>query len=707
MSSNEATKVTEARPPCEVACPVHTEVRNYINAIARGEYEEAYRLARESNPFPYVCGRVCAHPCEDVCRRAQVDEPVAIAALKRFATEQHDLSLGHGPPLDEVEAREQKVAIVGSGPAGMAAAHDLVRKGYQVTVFEAHNQIGGMLGLGLPMYRLPRDIIQTDMDPIFELGVELRKNTRIGLDLTLGDLKKQGYEAIFIAVGGQLSRGLPIDGVDLEGVLGGVDFLRDVNLGREVSLGKRVLVIGGGNVAVDVARSAVRQAPFGEKEVHMICLECREEMPAHEWEIEEAKREGIILHPSKGPQRMVGEAGHVTGLETIVCTSVFDEEGRFRPCFAPDTEDVIEGDTVILAIGQATDTSFLCPEDSIEVTRRGTIAVDEHTLATSAPGIFAGGEVVTGPDLLIGATAKGQRAAIAIDAYLKGIDLSTLHFREPEELDELQTETIDKIRPFGRDSMPSLPLEKRSGNYAEVELGYKEWMAVHAAHRCLTCGGGAVVDAAKCTTCLTCVRICPYDVPSINGNGVAEIDLSQCQACGLCASECPAKAITLVLYPEEQLMQKIHDVLSSLNGDVPGPTILGFCCRYCIYGDEETRQVVKADLPDNVKTIDVLCTGRIDASHLLRAFELGADGVFVAGCMEEDCHNTTGSHHAARRTDFVKDLLDEVGLGRERLEMHHLPAGQCGNVTTVASDLAETVKEMGPNPLKRSNLKES
>jgi len=700
MSANQSTQAQEARPPCEVACPVHTEVRGYINAIARGDYEESYRLAREPNPFPYICGRVCAHPCEDACRRAQVDEPIAIAALKRFATDHHDLKLGHGPALGEVQPKQQRVAIVGSGPAGMAAAHDLVRKGYQVTVFEAHNQIGGMLGLGLPRYRLPRDIIHTDLDPILEMGVEVRKNTRLGTDLTLGDLRDQGYDAIFIAVGGQLSRGLRIEGADLEGVLGGVDFLRDINLGHSVSLGKKILVIGGGNVAVDVARSAVRQAPLGEKEVHMICLESREEMPAHEWEIEEAQKEGIILHPSKGPHRILGKDGHVVGLETVVCTRVFDESGRFNPSFAPNTEEVIEGDTIILAIGQASDTSFLRPEDGVELTRRGTIAVDKNTLATSAPGIFAGGEVVSGPDLVIGATASGQRAAAAIDAYLQGIDLSTLEFTEPEELPELQVKTIDKIRPIGRDPMPSLPLEERSANYNEVELGYTEWMAVHAAHRCLTCGGGAVVDAAKCTACLTCVRICPYEVPTINGSGVAEIDISQCQACGLCAAECPAKAITLKLYPEDELTQQIQETLASMPKGQQEPTILGFSCRYCIYGDEDSKQIVPTEFPDNVRTIEVLCTGRIDASHLLTAFELGADGVFVAGCLEENCHNTTGSHHAGRRTEFVKHLLDEVGLGGDRLEMHHLPPGQCGNVSGIASDLAAKVQELGPNPLK-------
>ncbi|NIN66714.1 MAG: hydrogenase iron-sulfur subunit, partial [Anaerolineae bacterium] len=371
----------------------------------------------------------------------------------------------------------------------------------------------------------------------------------------------------------------------------------------------------------------------------MICLECRAEMPAHEWEIVEGQREGIILHPSLGPKRILSRDGKVTGLETIVCSSVFDSEGRFNPTFAPDTESVIEGDTIILAIGQASDISFLRPEDGVELTPRRTLKIDPQTLATSAPGIFAGGEVITGPGSVVGSMALGRRAAISIDTYLRGEDPTTLRFEEPKELDDLLPKTIEKIKPLARGPMPLLPLEERAFNYNEVELGYTLPMAMRAAHRCLTCGGGASVESEKCAACLTCVRVCPYDVPVVKGSA-AVIDVTQCQACGLCASECPAKAITMELYSGEQLFEKIEAVCAAAPSGNPEPFIVGFCCLYCAYAADEWAESVRAQLPPNVRTLDVLCTGRIDIRHLLRAFELRADGVFVAGCLGEECHHT-------------------------------------------------------------------
>jgi len=690
----------EMSPPCQVACPLHTDVRGYVAAIARGDFEAAYAIAREPNPLIYVCSHVCAHPCEEECRRGQVDEPVAIAALKRFAAERHDLSLGHGPPKPNVEPKEQKVAIIGAGPAGLTAAYDLARMGYPVTVFEALPEPGGMLRVGLPKYRLPREIIDVDIKGILEADVEIKTNVCIGRDMTLSDLKEQGYEAIFIAIGAQQSRALRIEGMDLDGVLLGVDFLRDVNQGRAVKLGRRVLVIGGGNVAVDVARSAVRQGrPGSEKEVHMICLESREEMPAHEWEIIEAQREGIILHPSLGPKRILGRDGKVVGLETIVCSSVFDSEGRFNPTFVPDSESVIEGDTIILAIGQASDLSFLRPEDGIELTRRRTIKVDPQTLATTAPGIFAGGEVTTGPGSVVGSMALGRRAAISIDTYLCGEDLTGLQFGEWRELDDLPPKTVERIKPLAREPMPMLPLEERAFNYEEVELGYTLAMAMRAAHRCLTCGGGAYVDTGKCAACLTCVRVCPYDVPIIK-EGAAFIDPTECQACGVCASECPAKAITMKLYSEDQLYQEIDALFADAPAENPEPLIVGFCCLYCAYAADEWAESVRAQLPPNVRTLDVVCTSRIDIQHLLRAFELGADGVFVAGCVGDECrHTEKAANRIQGKVQFVKEVLDQVGIGSERLSLYDIPSAEWGTVPRIAQEMTERIRALGPNPL--------
>jgi formate dehydrogenase beta subunit len=453
-------------------------------------------------------------------------------------------------------------------------------------------------------------------------------------------------------------------------------------------------------VAVDVARSVARQGgPSDEKEVHMICLECREEMPAHEWEIVEAKREGIILHPSLGPNKILGRDGKVVGLETTVCDSVFDSDGRFNPSFVCDTESVIEGDTVILAIGQASDISFLRPEDGVELTRRRTIQVDPDTLATTAPGVFAGGEVTTGPASVVGSMALGRRAAISIDAYLRGEDLAKLRFEEPEKLDELPSKTVEKIRALTREPMPLLPLEERAFNYNEVEQGYTLAMAMRAAHRCLTCGGGAYVDTGKCAACLTCVRVCPYDVPVIK-DGAAVIDPTECQACGLCASECPAKAITLKLYGEEQLFGEIDALFAAAPAGNPEPFVVGFCCSYCAYAKNDGAESVRAQLPPNVRTLDVLCTSRIDVRHLLRAFELGADGVFVAGCVGEECrHTDKATNRIHGKVKEVQNLLDQIGLGGERLAVYDTSSAYWGTVPQIAQEVTERVRALGPNPL--------
>ncbi|MBZ5536521.1 MAG: FAD-dependent oxidoreductase [Acidobacteriia bacterium] len=399
----------ESNFPCMQACPVHTQAGRYVSLIAQGKYEEAYRYARSPNPLASICGRVCGHPCETACRRGALDSPISIRALKRFVTERY------GPesrnPVDVFPNKpkithSERVAVIGSGPAGLSAAHDLALLGYPVTIFEASSVPGGMLHLGIPEYRLPRDVVQAQIREILDLGPELRLNSRLG-NFSLQDLKAEGFKAILLAIGLHRSRDLPIPGHDLDGVIKGVDFLLNVNLGYRFSIGKRVAVIGGGNVAIDVARSALRQQQqqtletltssllpdslsdselqvamkeltdvtrtalrLGALEVHMVCLESRKEMPAFEEEIEEAQREGLTIHPSRGPKRFTGQNGKVTGLETVHCTSVFDSQHRFNPTFEEGTESIITCDTVILAIGQASDLSFLRSEDGISIPKR-------------------------------------------------------------------------------------------------------------------------------------------------------------------------------------------------------------------------------------------------------------------------------------------------------------------------------------------------
>ena len=685
----------EPVPPCVAACPAHTDVRGYVNAIARGDFEEAYRIAREPNPLPYVCGKVCAHPCEDECRRGDVDEPIAIAALKRFATERHDLSQGHAPGLSVAEPKEQRVAVIGSGPGGLTAAHDLARMGYQVTVFEANEEPGGMLRVGIPPYRLPRETIDLEVAPLKELGIEFVTEHRVeDVDALLND----GYDAVFIAVGSHVGRKLRLPNVELPDVWLNTDFLRRVASGEEIDLsGRHVLVLGGGNVAVDCARSAVR---LGAAEVSMTCLEGADNMPAHDWEIAEAEEEGIKVFPSRTFKECVlDDDGHVAGMRCVkVDFRGFLPDGRIDMDEYVDTDHVLAADLIIFAIGQGPDLSLLPADGSIAQTRRRTIEVDPATQATTKPGVFAGGDAVTGVGFIIDAIAAGHRAARSIDAYLQGLDPASVQPPEPEKLGGLKEKTVSHIRLLERQDMPKLGVEERQTTFAEVDLGYSTTQAIRAAQRCLTCGAGASVDPDKCIACLTCVRVCPYEVPLLL-RGTAEVVVDQCQACGICATECPAKAITMQLYSDEDMLKEIKSAVNAASGNGQ-PPIVGFACRYCAYAGQEP-DVIKAKLPHNVQTVDVLCSGKVDSLYLLKAFEYGADGVFVAGCLEGECHNDKGNVHAGQRVGYIKGLLDEIGIGAARLEMFNMSAQQCADLTEAVDALAATIAELGPSPVRR------
>jgi len=685
----------EPVPPCVAACPAHTDVRGYVNAIARGDFEEAYRIAREPNPLPYVCGKVCAHPCEDECRRGDVDEPIAIAALKRFATERHDLSLGHAPGLTVAEPKEQRVAVIGSGPGGLTAAHDLARLGYQVTVFEANEELGGMLQVGIPPYRLPRETIDLEVAPLKELGIEFVTGQRVeDVDALLND----GYDAVYIGVGSHMGRKLRLPNVELPDVWINTEFLHRVASGEKIDLsGRHVLVLGGGNVAIDCARTAVR---LGAVEVSMTCLEGADNMPAHDWEIEEAEDEGVKMYPSRTFKECVlDDDGHIAGMRCVqVDFRGFLPEGGLDMDEFVDTDHVLAADLIIFAIGQGPDLSLLPEDGSIAQTRRRTIEVDPKTMATTKPGVFAGGDAVTGVGFIIDAIGAAHTAARSIDAYLQGLDPAALQPPDPVKLGDLQEKTVSHIRPLDREGMPKLAVDQRKATFGEVDLGYSEAQAVRAAQRCLTCGAGATVDTDKCIACLTCVRVCPYEVPLLT-RGTAEVVFDQCQACGLCASECPAKAITMTLYTDEDMLRDIKQAVDMAAGNGK-PAIVGFACRYCAYAGQEP-EVVKATLPENVQTVDVLCSGKVDALYLLKAFEYGADGVFVAGCLDGECHNEKGNVHADQRVGYIKGLLDEIGIGGARLEMFNLSPQQCADMTTAVGTLAATLEELGPSPVRR------
>ncbi len=601
---------------CREACPVHTNAGGYVNLIAQERYLESYIVAREPNPMASICGRVCAHPCETACRRGRIDEPISIRALKRIVCERYGVESktpvriefpeGKYYPKEKKGDKKEKIAVVGAGPCGLSCAHDLAIFGYDVTLFEASPVAGGMLYLGIPEYRLSRFIIRNQVNSVLDLGVTLKTNFALGRDFSIKDLKKQDFAAIFIAIGAHKSRDLRIPGTDIDGVLRGVEFLLNVNLGFKVELGQRVLVIGGGNVAIDVARSAARKVidekklsyegmtvamdvslsalRMGAKEVHLICLEAKDEMPAHEYEVEEAISEGIILHPSLGPKQILEKNGKAVGLETIKVASVFDAQGRFNPTFIDGTESVIEGDTVIMAIGQMPDLSFIRDEDGIEVSTRGTIKINTETFETSAKGIFAGGDVGFGPRLIIDSTSDGRKAASSIDSYLRG--KKKIKKRIFNKIFKKNYEMPSGYEKTERVKVPMIPIDRRIG-IAEVELGYNEEMAIKEAERCLKCHISPIFHSEKCILCGGCVDVCPkyclkiirlnmvsgrpeilsainnrYNLSAESFEDLGKLDFRDgcviikdeniCIRCGLCAKRCPTDAITMEAFSFEE-----------------------------------------------------------------------------------------------------------------------------------------------------------
>jgi NADH-quinone oxidoreductase subunit F len=468
--------------PCQHTCPVGINIPKYVAHIAAGEYQEAIDTIRERNPFPAICGRICHHPCEGKCRRGELEAPVAIRELKRFAADwAYRYSDKEIEPFPKTKS--QRVAVVGAGPAGLGCAYFLAQMGYTVTVFEALPVGGGMLAVAIPEFRLPREAIQQDIDYIARRGVEIRYNTPINVNFTVEDLKKDGFSAVFIAAGAQKSQNIGIPGEleDIENFYYGLRFLRDVKVGRTVSVGRRVAVIGGGNVALDSARTALR---LGAEEANIYYRRSREEMPVTEVEYDEALNEGIKVNFLVSPTRILSSDWKVTGLQCIrMRLGEPDESGRRRPIPVEGSESLVEADTVIAAVGQAPDHSFLPPGSALE-----RMVVDNNTLATNVPGVFAGGDFVTGPGFVVEAIAAGRRGAIAIDKYLKGdasrVEIYDLRTEVAREVTKEEEETWEE-QP--RVKMPRLPVAERKGSFTEIEQGFSEEQARQEAKRCLRC----------------------------------------------------------------------------------------------------------------------------------------------------------------------------------------------------------------------------
>jgi formate dehydrogenase beta subunit len=582
--SLEPLEYYDTNIPCLAACPVNTNAGLYVAAIADGEDEKAYLTARLPNPFASVCGRVCAAPCEDACRRGEIDRPIAIRALKRFLTERYGSESDHDLMHDHVAAnpvieRGEHIGIVGGGPAGMACAHDLRLLGYRVTVYEATDKLGGAMWLGIPEYRLDRSVLAADIDAILAMGVKVEYETRLGQNVTLDELRER-HDAVFLGIGATLGRGLDIEGSESDGVLKAIEFLINMNRGYEVDIGERVLVIGGGDVAMDAARTALRAADYdeardlidddrsslieafdvarsaaraGAKEITIMSLESRDEMPAHDMEVDEVEEEGIGLLPRRGPRRITSENGKATGVDTIGVVSVFNDEGRFAPVFDEDDQVHVQADTIILAIGQAIDLESL-GEDGPEISPRRTIQVIDDTGATSMPDVWSGGDAAKGPRTLIDAIADGRRAAADIDRSFGGAERmassgTMVELKRFHRLDDLYDG-----QP--RVDVPMLETGRRTG-LAEVELGFTEEQARCEASRCLRCFANILLDVEACVLCGLCSDVCPVDVISlVPASEVSDVPLdfdatalvldeTACIRCGLCIERCPPKALSM------------------------------------------------------------------------------------------------------------------------------------------------------------------
>ncbi len=593
---------------CQYACPVHTDARGYVRAIADGDFEKAYLIARAPNPLASICGRICGAPCEAACRRGSIDQSISIRGLKRSAVDESSSALLK--PLELIQklketiqnrncvgqddlggllkdtqsgkfkkVQSQSVGIIGSGPAGLAAAHDLALMGFSVVIYEMEPVAAGMLYLGVPAYRLPRTIIKAEVDVIRALGVEIKTNCAVGKDILLEELRKR-HQALVIAVGCKRSRTLALPGADARGVVGGVEFLRDVALDLPHKIGRKVVVIGGGNVAYDVSRMALRRQQMdvavtafrepGAVKVTLCCLEKRQEMLADELEILEGEEEGIARQNGYGPKEILTEDNKVIGVVFQKVISIFDDQKRFNPKFDPNDTLTLEADIVIFAVGQRSDISFIDPaRDGIKINERGMVVCDPVTFETTEPGVFLAGDIAHGPRLMIDAIASGKKVARSIYRKITGINLQfeTMELHLPIEHYSREM-GYEKIR---RHVFETVDVKDRiSDPLVIVEKGYTPGQAKVEGSRCLDCAVNTIFDGNKCVLCGGCADVCPelclklVPVSQLDGNKpfadlvdlmkekkqteeltAIIMDTTKCIRCSLCAIRCPVGAITM------------------------------------------------------------------------------------------------------------------------------------------------------------------
>ena len=561
MEKNNHTNVKKW-PPCRAACPAHVNVQAYVCLIQRGKFKEAVEIIRKDMPFPAICGRVCFSPCEDACARTNVDQAVAIRALKRLVAD-IEREQGRVKPEPIPKTKNEKIAIIGAGPAGLTAAYELAKLGYPVTVFERMPEPGGMMRYCIPEFRLEKFVVANEIAYIQDIGVEIKTGVEFGKDITLESLRNEGYKAIFISIGTQQGMKLKVPGEDLEGVINAVDFLRAVALGKHIDVGEKVAVIGGGNTAIDAARTAKK---LGAKEVMILYRRSRAEMPALPHEVAEAERDGVKIYFLVSPKQIIGENGKVKAVECLrMRLGEPDASGRRRPIPISFSEHKYYVNTVIPAIGQVAEASCIPTELLDKEARTPRIKVDPVTMETGIPGVFAGGDIATGPASIIEAVGAGKRAAVSIHLYLTGQDLR----KGREDIEETTwVKNWGYLKKKERRYEP--PLEKPRLSLEEVReyLEKTKKKAMFEAFRCLACGpcaeclanldlceaDKAVVDENLCVGCNVCVVVCPFGAIKKDENEIARVDEDLCKGCGICAARCPEQAITMKKYPKERIV---------------------------------------------------------------------------------------------------------------------------------------------------------
>ncbi len=640
--------------PCRHGCPVHADVRTYIEHAACCDWKNATDVIREQLPFAAVCGRICHHPCEDNCRRSELEAPVAIREVKRFVAERQG---AEGAALHEkLPPTGKKVAIIGAGPSGMSSALELIKNGHSTVVFERAGKAGGVPATTIPSYRLPPEVTKIDVEWICAHGVELQTGVEIGKDKNINSLLgKEGFDAVLIATGLASSRILPIPGADSPRVYGVMNYLQSVKRGEKPDIGNDVVVIGAGDVAMDAARTSFR---LGAGNVKILCLENEEEIPALEWELREAREEGVEIINRRGPVAIqTGIEGDINGIKTRRVTRVFDESGNFSPEYDDTDTATISADTVIFAIGQAPDNGYL-DDSSLEIDERGRLQWSPATFQTNRENIFACGEIVTPPGSVVEACESGKKAAKAINQFFSDSEIRTGE-ELPYKIDTLPDKNAESVIRRDRMSVPTLPPEERRCSFTPFESTYQPDIAAAEARRCMSCGGGAEVLVDKCSACLTCARVCPFDAPIVTD--VARVAAEGCQACGICEAECPSNAIVMRRYEKNSLKKRTASALA--NGKDVVMYIGGYRATAADWRGESRNT-----LP-GVAEIYLAATVSVSTSDLLYAFENGARGVLVAPCKNNNDRYPMTAARTERRVNQARKLLEESGIKGGKLQM--------------------------------------